>query len=301
MSNFFDRFFLVVTVLVAVLTIIDWSIGTQGRERMKQWVGDAWTTLQYETLDGLAISALSPIRRLLNKTYGKGGRWRLVASAFLTNFVFLNLAFLAINLAIEGDIHSASLFFPQYIRLIFNFDLIGLLSQILFVTVLALGWVPFRWLVDTINSDIRPAAALAQWTKSLGWLFVKIMGFSAIFVAFFLLLFAIWSYSITIAFAQIDISDIGGDENAVAELLLSVVFVFSVIGLVAVLPIATFALIFFLLLLLRVLRPWLQPLTLFLLDRLYQSKQGVLTQIAVGLGFAAKFIQEILKYTHWLT
>ena len=300
MSAFFDKFFLVVAVLVAVLTVIDWSIGTEGRERTRQSVGDAWTTLQYQTLDGLAISALNPVRRLLNKAYGNGKGWKLVISAFLTNFIIISLAFLSTYETFPDENYSLSSIFSRYFRFIFSLEFTGLLSQSLLLTVMLLGWIPFKWLIDTLNSDIRPNAAFAEWTLSLGWLIVKIFGFSAFFVVSFFLLLIVWSYSITIAHAQIDISDIGGNPDGLAELLLLVVLTFAAIGLIAALPIVGAALIFTFLLLLRGFRPWLQPATLFLLDRLYQSKQGVLTQIAVGLGFVAKFIQEVLKYSHWL-
>ena len=47
---------------------------------------------------------------------------------------------------------------------------------------------------------------------------------------------------------------------------------------------------------LKLLRPLLQPLITLLLERLYENKQGVLTQIAWILGVVSKAIQEILKH-----
>ena len=47
---------------------------------------------------------------------------------------------------------------------------------------------------------------------------------------------------------------------------------------------------------LKLLRPLLQPLISLLLERLYESKQGVLTQIAWILGAVSKAVQEILKH-----
>ena len=46
---------------------------------------------------------------------------------------------------------------------------------------------------------------------------------------------------------------------------------------------------------LKLLRPLLQRLISLLLERLYESKQGVLTQIAWTLGAVSKAIQEILN------
>jgi len=47
---------------------------------------------------------------------------------------------------------------------------------------------------------------------------------------------------------------------------------------------------------LKLLRPLLQPLISLLLEPLYESKQGVLTQIAWILGAVSKAVQEILKH-----
>ena len=47
---------------------------------------------------------------------------------------------------------------------------------------------------------------------------------------------------------------------------------------------------------LKLLRPLLQPLITLLLERLYESKQGVLTQIAWILGAVSKAVQEVVKH-----
>jgi hypothetical protein len=47
--------------------------------------------------------------------------------------------------------------------------------------------------------------------------------------------------------------------------------------------------------LLKLLRPLLQPVLSLLLERLYESKQGVLTQLAWMLVAVSKVVQEMLK------
>jgi hypothetical protein len=75
-------------------------------------------------------------------------------------------------------------------------------------------------------------------------------------------------------------------------------FIFTFVLLLAISALPFFISLFVVLILacLKLLRPLLQPLITLFLERLYERKQGVLTQIALGLGTLSKLVQEVLKH-----
>lgn len=285
MAGFFDPFFVVVAIIVAALSAIDWLLGRVGRERMKKRVKAFWRTLQHSNLDDLTISALNPVRRLLNKIYGTRVGWRLITAAFISNWLLVEV----LAIAILGE--------PIISLIARREDEVSLLPESLLITVAAIGWIPYRWLIVAFNSDVKPGNALTAWAKNTAILIAKFAGFSVFYILVFEAVFLVLSHAVTDAFAQIDISDIGSNPDAWVDLIFKIVLIFWLIGSVVLFPILAAILLFIFLVLLKVLRPWIQPATALVLDRLCESEKGVLTQLALGLGFVVKLTQEILKHT----
>jgi hypothetical protein len=305
MAGIFDGFFAGTAVVVAILTAADWLIGPSLRDRLREKVGDFWTALQYRKLDDLFVSNLVPLKRLVLRIYGTAPTsLRLILASLLTNVLAIAVVLLVLfrsNLSLLASAFTDNLAAP--------------IVSIVLVTVALTGWLPFKWLARAFDSVVKEGATWPDILSAFGRLAGRLLAFSLAYVAVLLGLFAALFGLISVissAHAQgrddwpdCDWTCPGGvpfGEGAaqgiamLGQAIIVGVIATAMLGLIAALPLVAMIGLLLFIVLLKIARPMIQPVTTLLLHRLYESKQGILTQAALGLGFIAKALQEVVKY-----
>ena len=140
------------------------------------------------------------------------------------------------------------------------------------------GWVSFAILSWALRMD---ADAGATWTQALVLFLRSIVGVVATTVAAGTVLFGYSSVG----------GRIGGDLGAAFEIISFAGDTF----LYSLWPIALGVLIIVALVLLKLSQPVIKPVLSLILERLYESERGILTQLSIGLGAAVKLVQELLE------
>jgi hypothetical protein len=289
MAGFFDSFFVGTAVLVAILTATDWLIGPKLREKLREKVGDFWTILQYTTLDAIFVSSLSPVARFATVIYGCGAR-RLFIASFMTNAIIIFPMFL---FALRSGIFEGA--YANRVMLVAA------------LSVAAIGWLPWSFLAETLKGICQKRP---RWYEILV-AFARVVGRALMFSLTYFVVFIVFSVVVSMAVAalapdgplepwmecdDLDFGPIGCGLRVGTMIVLIALFI-SMLALAAVLlPLIAMGVLLIGLLLLKMARPAIQPPTTLLLQRLYESKQGVLTQIATGAGLVAKFAQELAKH-----
>ena len=147
-TGFIDWFFLTVAVIVAVLTAVDWLVGENGRKKLRERVGDFWTTLQYHSLDELYVSALQKLRLKLIRFYGeKVLSARFILVAFAANVLWVAVSIVAVLgwTALGQELVQNSRYMPVQTYM-------GIALTMLVFSLL-IGWYPianFFWVVQRV-------------------------------------------------------------------------------------------------------------------------------------------------------
>ena len=305
LAGFFDVFLFNVAAIAAVLTAFDWLVGENGRKKLRERVGDFWTTLQYQSLDELYVSALQKFRLRLNRVYGEiilSARFILIA--FVANVLWVAMSSIAVLgwTALGQELVQIAPSIPVE-------TYIGIALTMLVFSLL-IGWYPIANFFRVVQ---RFSSGASSWLVLYSLLFVLWNAFLFFIVADVILLFA-WIVFQGVTFGPdnfeqlmqqlIREKEMGLDptkNKAMMDFTTKFLFPFVASTFFILLPISAlpfFISLFMVLILacLKLLRPLLQPLISLLLERLYESKQGVLTQIAWILGAVSKALQEILKH-----
>jgi hypothetical protein len=283
MGSFFDTFLLIETVIVSTLVGLDWLIGKSGRERVKQWVGTFWTIIQYDTLDTLAIRLLTKGNCVVDNLFGSRIiSIRFIICSWIVNILMIiPLFYILANFVLHDYL---------YLYLIASF---GLSTK--FISTMQLKTISFfaimSWLSCAAFSwSLRPPSVINNnwWVLTVLTFrfFISVFAVVSLF-SLIILVFSIFSFYADNGPVQEDVLLAEGLEE-VLTILIVIVY--------ASWPIVLALLILFFIISAKVLRPVLQPLLNLLLSRIYENEQGVLTQVALGIGGIAKATQEILKY-----
>lgn len=296
LTGFFDRFLFSAAVIASVLTAFDWLVGEDGRKRLRERVGDFWTSLQYQSLDVLYITELQRLKAKLVIVYGDtvlSARFILVA--FAVNVLWVLLSTIGIlawtELGKELVQISASVPVVTYVFIVLTMLAISL----------ALGWYP---IADSFWVIRRLASGANVWRVIYLPLFILLN--SMLFFAVALLIFLLaWLVFISSAFgndnfmqlmSQVQTSGVDPTKNPAmmdfgTKYLFPFVSVFIIMVPISALPFFVSLLLVVILVCLKLSRPLVQPVLSLLLERLYESKQGVLTQIAWILVAVSKAVQ----------
>jgi hypothetical protein len=302
-AGFVDGFLLSVGAIAAVLTGFDWLVGENGRKKLRERVGDFWTRLQYQSLDELYVGALQKLRLRLNRVYGE----RVLSARFILIALAANVLWVLVcSVAVWGwtslgeELQKApSIPAETYIGLALTALVFSLL----------IGWYPIANFFRVVQR-FSTGASLGRVFYSLLYILWNavlffIIAAVIILLAWLIFLFVVfgfdnWSQLLDQITREMDMGLDSTKNEAWNDFARKILLPFMVFTFFLLLPISAlpfFISLFVVLILacLKLLRPMLQPLISLLLERLYESKQGVLTQVAWGLGALAKLVQELLK------
>lgn len=290
LSGFFDKFLFNVAAIAAVLTAFDWLVGEDGRKKLRERVGDFWTALQYQSLDELYVTALQRLKAKLAGVYGeKVLSARFILAAFAANVLWVALSIVALLLWTDLGEVIASAPSVTYIG-------IGLT---MLVFSLALGWYPianFFWVVRRLSSgtSVGRVFYLPLFVLSNAVLFL-IVAVVIVQLAWVVLISGAENFTRLGQQVQQHASEPGVELSLIDTLSPFLLVTFFILIPISALPFFMSLLLVLILACLKLLRPLLQPVLTLLLERLYESKQGVLTQIAWILVAVSKAVQEMLK------
>jgi hypothetical protein len=305
LAGFFDGFLFNVAAIAAVLTAFDWLVGENGRKKLRERVGDFWTTLQYQSLDELYVSALQKLRLKLNRVYGE----KVLSARFILVAFAANVLWVAVS---SVAVWGWTAFGQELVQIAPSIPVetyIGIALTMLIFSLL-IGWYPIANFFRVVQQF---SSGASFWRVFYSPLFVLWNAFLFFIVAAVIILLA-WVVFEGVTFGAenyeqivqqlIREKEMGLDpmnNKAMMDFTIKFMFPFVASTFFILLPISAlpfFISLFMVLILacLKLLRPLLQPLISLLLERLYESKQGVLTQIAWVLGAVSKAVQEILKH-----
>jgi hypothetical protein len=305
LSGFLDGFLLNVAAIVATITAFDWLVGENGRRRLREYVGDFWTTLQYKSLDELYIIALQKLRTKIIRIYGD----RVFSTRFILVAFVVNLLWLIPIIVLNALWTKLGAELVELAPVLPKVTYVGI-AITMFAYILVCGWFPVAnliWVIHRIPSD----ASLWRVLFSAAFVLLMAIVFVAVAVVIFFSCYLVF-ISATFGLENLeqlfqqmirDQQELGLDPvNNEAFNDFTTKFMFPFVGFmffivlpVSLLPFFALLLIVLVLAALKMLRPLLQPVLSLLLQRLYESKQGVATQIALALGAVSKILQEVLK------
>ncbi len=309
MPAFFDDFFVATAITVGVLVAADWAIGPDLRERIRQKAGDFWTNLQYSPIDQMVHATLGYVTRRLQPVFGRGDTSRaLVASAAIVNCSLLILwfVFLSGSDTIFGSKQIVEIE-NRYPRFFYSIALIFL------YLVLLLGWLPYKFSMRCLASISSAEPTWARYLSSFAILAMKSILFVAVYLFSLIFFVEVFLGPLVAALVPpIESECLDGYPNswacqmdegwrglALEFMIFSALFFSAVACLTAGLfPVLLTGVLLVSIAVLKAARRPLQAIATVVLQRLYESKQGILTQIALGIGFVAKLVQEVAKYLY---
>jgi hypothetical protein len=301
LSSIVDRFLIVVIILVTLISAVDWLIGQSGRERLQKMVGDWWVIVETTTF-GENISAYASF---IFETYKElfesdeyGGKF---------HGFFNKLVFILIPDFISYVIFAARWFWTYGLGGRLAPGQTGRNNHMMIIPML------LSLLVGLVGLHLARWIALSLLKGSNALLIAKLILMSTAYVVF-----AVFSVIVSIAVANLfefhvrplytrsifpsqtayDFKwEIFGREinMHVDKFINDGVLAFSVASL-SLIFLIVFGMQFFFIFA-KIFHFALKPVTSLLLQRFYESKQGILTVIAVTLGALAKLIQELTKLT----
>lgn len=281
LKDFFDGFFMGTATIVFLLIAIDWLIGPEGREAMREKMADWWRRLEKISFTGLAAEDARKVLGWLHKVIGPTWRHpRTIIMSVLFSIVItivLTATFLAL---------SMQSLFTWY----FSWNLF---------LIFAIPNAVFDWL------SVAATMGLLGWmAKSLsGWRLFSIVLFD-VFLAFIFAILVLMSASAIMnimvgpSFSSntVFLGAVGflvgallGESDAVRFFLLAILFT-------SALPTLLHSGLSFVFLSSKLFRPVIQPIASRLLYLFSVSNRGVLTQLSIGIGFTAKLIQQWVKF-----
>jgi hypothetical protein len=293
-AEIFDPFFAIVLVAVGILSFIDWLVGVKGRATVKEKVADFWTALQYDRLDDLFIRLL---RRLVLRDT-RGAEISLLVIAATANVALLaSLVSVLIGRALVAYVVTvwAKPAGPFFV----------LLPPTVMVSC---GVVPVRYLISVLRHDLKDGMGWGSIILILVKVPIRVLRFALdVFAVYAVISSLVWTYNDSLGHTLLMPLYPAIIQNDQQSLFFSFVFVLGFIStalcayvILTILamqpPFAFLALILLSLVVLKICRPFLQPLLGVVLARLYEESRGVLTQVAVGMGAVTKLVQELVKH-----
>jgi hypothetical protein len=285
MSGFFDSFFIWVTTLTAACAFADWCIGSAGRQRMRDRMGDWWLYLQFSTWQGLVSADAERVGAWLTRFFG--GRfvswkfiWRSTAVGLVIQFVSFVVVLLGAIWPPPGWRHLWDdladplgrdwlRFYGLFAVLIAVLDWLSIGTTIFFLKKMA-GTHSGRAIFKLILLDLMVSVALFFAVTALGIYLVSLRPPTTTddygaegWVRYYVVLLGVVPASIAAMWPSL------------LHLFICGIFLVSKL----------FAPVF------------RKPVSVLLL-RFHESDQGVLTLLAVGSGAAAKLLEEWLKHLH---
>ncbi|BBO85786.1 hypothetical protein DSCO28_63520 [Desulfosarcina ovata subsp. sediminis] len=264
-NTFFDKFFYISLVFVASLTFIDFLLGEEKRNAMKDRLGCWWIYLSDISYAGLVANDAKKVRLFIDKVLGNGFfSFRFFISSMILSVGFLWLTdFIAVNVFLENvstdysswDIESILLMISNGLLNYFSFGItVHLLKKMESQTSIVI-------LVVILLSDIIIASIIAL-------------------------------------IAYVLMSVILGDAESILEVVAHAI-VLVIVMISSFIPTIIHALFTLLFLLSKLFRPLIQKPSELVLLRLSQSSKGILTLLAAAIATIAKLIEEGIQIFGW--
>lgn len=287
-ENFADEFFFAVASIVSILVFLDWLLGEEKRISIREWVGSAWLHLGEARYREMLIEDIRLTRSRVISIFGTPA------------FSVMRL----IRVIIFTVLASASLIAFFYFWLPRELPYSEICWDQVFSNTASecpptLVEVKFADVIRPITDSIPTWAASLFFSISFtifcmkklyssGGLVRKFFFFALdVFISLSLVL-SQWIFYITAHTPFMDFGSANADK-AVREMLGSISFI------LICLPTLTYITYLSLRTLLKISRPIVFPPVMLLLLRFHQSRKGVLTNLAVFIGAAAKLGQQFAK------
>lgn len=273
-----DKFLFWDCVIVALLTFADWLLGEEKRAAMREKVGEWWLHVQEISFSGLVAEDAGIVRRALQRFFGKINGFRCILLTFVFSFGITIISYYILFVL---------LFLKErtFVEVVTNFvAIVTELAPFLLAVIIFWG-LPnafFDWLSLALTMFF-----LKLMERNTNPLFLSVLILFDIFGA---ILFAFFAFYLGAALLP-GPTGIGG-IIFVSQLAI----VGIVVSITSAIPSILHLLLSFVFLLSKLFRPLLQKPISIILIRFHESRQGVLTQLAVGAGAIAKLVQEAAKY-----
>lgn len=267
-NSFVDTFFYFCLVFVAVLALTDFLLGKEGREKVRELIGEWWIYLEDSSYAGLGASDAARIlgwfRNILGPIVSLRFWVLIFPIAFLLLVTVLHLVFtMPDGVVFEDLFESISLIF-----LIFGER--GFL-------------IPFANTILPVLSFVLTLGFLKLMSSSSSFVFLSFLTICDLIVAIALIIVTVM---IVQSHRTWDVFDFG---NVLDQ------YVWIAGGLLSLFPTALHVFLTSLFVISKLTAPILRkPVNLVLL-RLNESEKGALSLIGVAIGTIAKLIQEGLK------
>jgi hypothetical protein len=276
-SDFFDRYFYLASVFVVLMGFADWLLSPETRRQQREAVGDAWTYLEVTSYRGLVADVALLIRSVMGRFIGSSptNRRFLVRIVFIATVLFVASAIAGL-LAGALSSRASSILSSGYWTMIrmLGPDLFLYMSMLWFFTMIC-TWVSVSVSLLLVNKMARRTDALA------------LASFIAIDVLMSVFIFAIVIFIVGV-FLSSDLGFFVGQTHAA-------IYVAYLNLVIAALPTLLHMVVIALLLVLKTIIPVIKKPSQLILARVYESPKGILTTFSIGVGVAAKLLQEGLK------
>lgn len=289
-ADFFDSFFLVIAILVAVLGFSDFLIGRKNQQAIKEKLGNYWLYLETNSNSQIMNDLTHTAFRLFKLKVGKSSRFlgTLILSAKILSVFFL----VRVAIFIIGSPHAVRIekfCFPECSAIEYSVDVatFSKISVIIFPVATASMFVALSvflfsmWLTSKVSNIYLVLLALL-----LTAVICAGAGLTSYFL-FFRLLENISEYYNGWNSIFFFIADTKS-EWVLQTLAREILYLFVS---PAVLTFCLFAILVFAKLTVRYIKPAVSLLVL----RFHESHAGILTNFALAIGVIAKLAQQTLK------
>ena len=261
-----DGFAFFIFIIVTIITFVDWLLDDNQRNELRERIADWYVFLADTSFEQLLAKAALTIRKSIEKVFGK-------------NWLSLRFIFLSFSLAIASSI-AITVLIRQYVvgnDSVEDFLIIG--SLFLVVSSSFSTWISLSLLV-------RMFKVMEQHPSFRYLLFIIVIDIIAVICS--ILFIGIIAYGIWYLFLW----------EPVGALVLFIIFIPELIAscITSLLPIFIHILISISFIISKLTFPILKPPVTLILLRVNESKKGVLSLLAIGIGAIAKITQETIKY-----
>lgn len=267
--SYFDSFFFGVLMLVALLTFTDFLLGKNGREKVKQLVGEWWVYLDDSTYAGLGADDAARLLHWVRKGLGPIRSLRFWISTFAGACVLLVITIHVVSSLMFGE---------------------PIISGALEASVVVPNMLVDRGALLFLSNTLMPVISLVA---TLGFLRLMSSTKSLIFLFLLILANAIAALTILVATVVLVQNHRTWDAFDFGNVLDQLIWMSG--GTLTLLPVLLYIVLATLFMISKLTMPILKkPVNLIVL-RLHQSDKGVLSLAGVALGAMAKLTQEGLK------
>ena len=285
-STFFDNFLVITALICSVIAIIDWLLGPEWQKQSRDALEDWWIRLSELNYQEVLNEAVDLGNRVLSDLWRK--TWGAYAKVFNHKAIILlwpamfSLAAGSIYGFIHDDMQAGGAWIVEI-----TCDVIT--NHVVCLTVVAyllVGWIlllPAYFFGLTFFSSLAITRLLMWWmTRRRHVLLAILLVMLDVYIAKH-----IYSFAEGASKGMSDSTTLGG--TMLSETTFLVVFLIAFIPTSIHLAVSTYFLLG------KTFDGVVRPLSMLLLLRITETKRGVLTQIAIGLGVIAKLVQEAIK------